>query len=281
MASILRLRRILSALALLCATWPLSGAAADALEVRFPWQAAWVQRFSEQEARGELSAWLFQPSTSPAPYVIFLHGCNGLNLRTARQWADFYTAHGVGVLMVDSFKPRGVANTCGEGGQWLARRADDASSALNWLRGQPFARRDRIAVMGLSQGGGVALLILNDRSPSAGGFVGGVALYPGCAIGLKARLQYSRPLLVQVGDQDNWTPAADCEALKAVQGEKSRLELTVYPGARHAFDSPVRDTVVLGKYLVGEHIPSRDRARARVEKFIAEELRPVLEKKAD
>src|SRR5207248_10179237 len=100
----------------------------------------------------------------------------------------------------------------------------------------------------------------------ARGFMGGVAMYPGCKFGMKLRL--AKPVLAMIGSDDNWTLAADCEALQAAQPDKSKLDLVVYPGAVHSFDNPVPPRLVFGKYKVGEHPASRDKARARVAEWI-------------
>jgi len=46
------------------------------------------------------------------------------------------------------------------------------------------------------------------------------------------------PLLILIGEKDDWTPADPCEALtKAAQAAGYPVTLKVYPGAYHAFDS--------------------------------------------
>jgi dienelactone hydrolase len=240
-------------------------------DVRIPWRAGWLNEFTDGQASGELRAKLFRPAgAKPAPFVVFLHGCAGLNLQNQSHWAKFFAQRGVGFLMVDSFATRNTKNICEPGPQpWGRRRADDATSALAWLAAQPYVKSDRIAVMGQSHGGSSALLALHDGTAGAGGFVAGLAMYPGCNV--KVRL--AKPVLVMIGSEDNWTPPANCEALKAAQPDQSKLDIIVYPGGAHAFDNPVKPAMALGKYKVGEHPQSRDKARMRIAEWIDKVLK--------
>jgi dienelactone hydrolase len=49
------------------------------------------------------------------------------------------------------------------------------------------------------------------------------------------------PLLLLLGEADDWTPIAPCQAL-AARGDGAPIEMHVYPGAYHGFDGrgPVR-----------------------------------------
>jgi dienelactone hydrolase len=237
--------------------------------VRIPWKPGWIKTFYEGAATGELEAKLFRPAgTDKAPYVVFLHGCAGLDLDRQRHWAQFFTKRGIGFLMVDSLATRKVAEICADKRPWGQWRADDAASALAWLQAQPYVRADRVALMGQSHGGGSSLLALHEGTAGGRGFVAGLLMYPACVFGNVAKVRLAKPTLILIGADDNWTPVAECEKLRAAQSDKSRLELIVYPGAAHSFDNPVKATVVLGKFKVGEHPASRDKARERVGQWV-------------
>jgi dienelactone hydrolase len=81
---------------------------------------------------------------------------------------------------------------------------------------------------------------------------------------INGKIRLAKPVLVMIGSEDTWTPASDCEAPQAAQPDKGKLEIIVYPGAARVFDNPVKPTLAFGKYKVGEHPASRDKARARV-----------------
>jgi dienelactone hydrolase len=82
--------------------------------------------------------------------------------------------------------------------------------------------------MGGSHGGFTTLVTL---SRPGSGFAAAVALYPRC--GFTPNLRPDVPLLILIGELDDWTPAKECLPLA---GE--RVTVKVYPGAHHSFDSP-------------------------------------------
>ena len=47
------------------------------------------------------------------------------------------------------------------------------------------------------------------------------------------------PLLILIGEADDWTPAADCRVLaERASAAGFPVAIKIYPGANHAFDSP-------------------------------------------
>ena len=81
------------------------------------------------------------------------------------------------------------------------------------------------------------------------GFKAGIALYPGCAPGSRVWQSATgvykpiAPLLILIGEWDDWTPAAPCQKLTdAAKAAEYPVSIKVYPGAYHSFDSnnPVR-----------------------------------------
>ncbi|MBV8601857.1 MAG: hypothetical protein JO359_09880, partial [Candidatus Eremiobacteraeota bacterium] len=104
-----------------------------------------------------LDAILFvPPGDERRPAVVFLHGCGGMftqgNLKAReRSWAQQLKALGYVVLVVDSFTPRGVKDTCSPGTfdmNVFNARPYDAYAALEWLRAQSFADAERVGVIG-------------------------------------------------------------------------------------------------------------------------------------
>src|SRR5258708_18578894 len=97
-------------------------------------------------------------------------------------------------------------------------RGRDAYAALQYLQSQPFVRSDRIAAMGWSQGGGVTLYSIAERSAARpadlpqGDFRAAIAFYPGaCNEARQPGWTSTIPLLVLTGDADVWTPMAPCK----------------------------------------------------------------------
>jgi dienelactone hydrolase len=267
-------------LALLC--WlplPPSVAAERAL---IPWQPGNAVSFQsgtveEKRARskeGSLPATIYRPAGERRfPFVVLLHGCGGLGAeamwtRWVQPWADLFLEQGVGVAVVDSFANRGVDQVCTRDvGAWAVRRADDAYSARGWLAQQSYVDAQRIAVMGMSNGGRTVLAALRAPIKHSAPFLAGVALYPGCQSDLASR--FYAPLLVLTGKADTAAPAHFCERMKAAQGDPdTMLTLVVYPRAPHTFDMRLPDRTVLGMQL-GYDAEATSDARRRVIDFLA------------
>jgi dienelactone hydrolase len=183
----------------------------------------------------------------PFPAVVQLHGCGGIEAQSFR-WARWLADHGYLALVVDSFGPRNVKGDCRSGPHEppITARFDDAFGALRYLRSRPDVRGDRIAAIGWSQGGVYAMAVINgpslERARRRGvalpevGFAAGVGIYPGGCFSL-VNEQVVRPLLVLIGEADDWTPAAKCrEMVLAMRSRGADASIVTYPGAYHYFD---------------------------------------------
>lgn len=188
-----------------------------------------------------LVGWLVRPAgAGPFPVVIGLHGCAGLYARSgeinAREsdWSQRLTAAGYAVLLVDSFGPRGIKALCNDRERTLtpAGRARDAFAAIGWLEKQGFAAKQRVALIGWSNGGSTALRVAG--TPEAKRLRHVIAFYPGCRVILKRGWQAQTDTAIFQGLADNWTPAAPCEELARSGGAR----FVGFPGAYHDFDHP-------------------------------------------
>ena len=203
----------------------------------------------------------------PFPAVVILHDCSGLGPGSSGapgRWSRELVARGYVVLMPDSFTTRGhpggvctdASRSRGEVGP--ARRRIDAYAALAHARSLPFVDGRRVGVMGGSHGGSTTLAVMaapeSGGEPLArdrrGGFAAAVALYPGCRAALgswrsdgSGTYRAVAPLLILIGEKDDWTPAAPCvELARSSRATQHPVDIVVYPGAHHSFDSdrPVR-----------------------------------------
>lgn len=202
-----------------------------------------VEFESAETKQVRLIGYLARPSgPGPFPAVVILHASAGFR-SDMLSWADRLRRWGYVALAVDSFGPRGMesANNASQGEQ-----VADAFQALRFLKNKSFVRADDIAVMGFSLGG-ISVLAALERGSIAGKvfpdkFRAGIAFYPDCS-GTSGIM--TGPTLVLVGELDDWTRSSACEAMLAgrdgvgvsrTPGDRSMVELVVYPGAHHGFD---------------------------------------------
>lgn len=190
----------------------------------------------------------------PRPVVVALHGCNGaLDSKGRlspvwRRYASYFSAEGMHFMVLDSFGPRGLKSVCEipEMRRTIheEERRDDVFSAMHWLARLSHVDASRIVVAGWSHGASTALSVLDATDKTVEGEAlkprATVAFYPGCNKFLKMwNYEITSPLLVLIGELDDWTPAPPCASLgeRLRKTERASFELVVYPGSYHAFDS--------------------------------------------
>jgi len=183
----------------------------------------------------------------PFPAVILLHGCHGVSAST-HDWARWFRGQGYVALVVDSWKPRGIPDGCVPEAPDLpsSERFDDAVGALRFLHARPEVDRARIGVIGWSNGGVFSMAAVNgpthERTRRRGvtipepGFRAAVGVYPGGCFSLVHELAV-RPLLVLMGDADDWTFPGPCvEMVQAMRRRGADATIVLYAGAVHYFD---------------------------------------------
>ncbi len=227
----------------------------------------------------QIPATLFKPDgPGPFPAVVIMHDCSGLGPRSSGapdRWARELMGQGYVILIPDSFTTRGHAGgVCTNPSPSRTevspyQRVRDAYGALVYVRTLPYVDGSRVGLMGGSHGGSTTLASMvapeSDREVLAGekhvGFTAAVALYPGCAArygGWRVMRQSgssepvtdyigvykpTAPLLILIGENDDWTPAEPCRKLtEAAQRAGYLVMIRIYRGAHHSFDSdrPVR-----------------------------------------
>jgi dienelactone hydrolase len=179
----------------------------------------------------------------PFPAVVLAHGCNG-NRNVERAWGPVLRGWGYATFVLDSFRGRGIAEVCTDSARLTpAQRIPDAYGALRLLAANRNIDPNRIALMGFSHGGALTMLAstawAKETYAPAGqpAFRAFFPFYPNCNAEFPERERVSAPLRIHAGELDNWTPAAPCAALaKALKASGQDVEISVYPGAHHAFD---------------------------------------------
>ena len=225
-----------------------------------------------------ISGALFKPAgAGPFPAVVYMIGCGGIDpppLRAQQKTSiDHLLAKGVAILIVDSFTPRnepkGVcANLEGEKAvQYATRGSRDALAAVSALKAMPDIDAKHIFLVGFSLGAWSSLLATDSKNAAGNdrAIAGVIAYYPFCYDGVDP----SVPVLVMIGEKDDWTPAAKCQAVTG----KANFEVVVYPGATHVFNTPAeKPRVVLGHYLAYDEKATQD-AQQRADAFMAAHMK--------
>jgi dienelactone hydrolase len=183
----------------------------------------------------------------PFPALVLLHGCEGVS-ENSRRWAQWLRGHGFLALVVDSWTPRGLNETCtfSVADPPNTARLDDAFGALRYLQARGDVDPRRIGAIGWSNGGVFAMAAVNgpslERAKARGvalpepGFAAAIGVYPGGCDSLKTE-RVVRPLLVVIGEADDWIKAATCrEMVDAMRAKGADASIEILPGAHHYFD---------------------------------------------
>lgn len=240
--------------------------------------------------------WFEAQAAEPRPAIVDLHGCGGAldtKGRLGQRWqrdARWFELEKMHLLVLDSFSPRGLKSIC-EIHQRVRTlderdRRRDVFAALQWLARQPGVDRSRIALLGRSHGGQTVLSVLERDDPEVRAQAvrprAAVAFYPGCNRSARTPgYQIAAPLLLMIGELDDWTLASRCVALheKVRAQEGSDFELVVYPGSHHGFDGTGRIRIRgnlpnarAGKATVGANPEARRESHRRMFEFLSTRL---------
>ncbi len=222
----------------------------------------------------EVGGQLYRPAgNGPFPAIVLAHTCAGVTAHTAT-WGRLLSDWGYAVVAPDSFGPRGHSGGVCARGTLVSgsERVADVAGALDWLNAQPFVARNRIGLIGHSHGGWTAVrAVQKSYDLAARGLRAAVAYYPSCSAGNDRDVAV--PLLILIGDRDDWTPADNCRRLEKGGFTRPGLVETVYyPNALHSFDSRGPDRTAFGHRLGYDVVAGPD-AEARTKAFFATYLR--------
>lgn len=226
---------------------------------------------------------LFKPSgPGPFPTVVYMSGCAGFSVPPEKllqqRVVDHMLARGVATLIVDPFTPRGemqgVCAALATHPELAMRGAKDVRAAVNFLKMLPDVDRTRIVLQGYSYGAVAVLIASSANNPTSAnlGATGVVAYYPFCG----DKSAFSVPTLIQIGDKDDWTPAALCEAIKG----RPNVEVVTYPGATHGFVMPMPQPAEYLGHRMAYDEKATNEAEKRADAFLDARLRPTIDEKA-
>jgi len=180
---------------------------------------------------------------SKVPAVIILHGAGGVNDHYF-EVADSLNEMGIAAFVVDSLHSRGMGSAreiLKELFHSYAIRISDAYAALELLSTHPRIDRNRIAVLGYSHGGKVALFAASEKirwSFIADDlrFAASIAYYPHCGQQFKDIDFTDAPVLMLLAEKDNICPIGSClEYAERMKESGADIKAVVYNGAHHLF----------------------------------------------
>jgi dienelactone hydrolase len=202
----------------------------------------------------------FPAGAGPFPAIVLAHGCGGRGNAEAG-WSAPLRDWGYATFELDSFTGRRLIEVCTNARALTGtQRIPDAYGALRVLATHPKIDARRIALMGFSHGGVVALrsatVWAKDTFAPAGqpSFRAFLPFYPFCNTIHPERERIAAPVRIHTGELDDWTPAAPCVRLvDLLRGTGQDATITVYKGAHHSFDNVGRPVT---------HLPAVDNAAA-------------------
>jgi len=203
-----------------------------------------------------LTGYFYPAAASPAPAIAMFHGCDGAYdksgalSRRMREYAELFNGLGLHVLVVDSLTARYEKEICtqriGKRRVTQANRRLDALGAIAYLAERADVDAKRIGLIGWSNGASTVLAAINehhrDVATASTKPAFAIAFYPGCEADLKRGYLPSAPLLMLVGELDDWTPSAPCAALGsrrvlALLGRRGELGSSGFSSSRRCLRS--------------------------------------------
>lgn len=195
---------------------------------------------------------IFKPKgDGPFPAVLILHACGAVDADPEHMdgWVRQAVRQGYVAFVVDSWGQRGITELCTSGPRnfpeflsiHLDVRVRDAYEALNHLAKFDFVDRNRVGVVGFSNGGRTAYLTVSAQMAkkyTRGGsrFAAAVGVYGKCSF---MQSDVDRPLLALLGELDeDGDPKVCIPRLQQLKGRGTLTDWHIYPKMGHAWDQP-------------------------------------------
>jgi dienelactone hydrolase len=189
--------------------------------------------------------------TARIPAVVLIHGSGGIGANIDG-WAQTLNAMGIAALILDTFTGRGISQTITDQSQLSSFSIIvDAYKGLESLSRHSRIDPERIAVMGFSKGGFAALYSSMKRfqrlwcAPGIE-FAAYISFYTRCDAPLfEDEIVSDRPIRLFHGSADDYVPVEPTRLyVERLKRSGKDVQLTVYEGARHAFDNPLYPSVL-------------------------------------
>lgn len=194
----------------------------------------------------DIEATLYIPKHAKFPIaaVIIAPSSSGIEDEREIYYAKELVKAGMAALVIDSFTPRGLTDSVYD--QSLLEAWDienDAIAAFQELAADKRFKPNRIAIMGVSKGGSVAMnTALTARRKWTGvddvRFAAHVAISPDCTWTTRRANTTGAPMFFMLAELDEQTLPQPClaQAARIKEAGNKRVETKVYPGAHHAWE---------------------------------------------
>jgi len=223
-----------------------------------------------------LTGALTRPSgAGPFPAVVFLPGCDGNLGGITEHYLGYFQQQGYVVLALDENGSRHVGNVCSNAQTALPllEIAKDAVGAHAYLRSLSYVDANRIAIIGWSWGGSGALVASFKGLSSDDSFRAAVAFYPQCAYLVKFAKSERIPVLILIGQADDWASPSECsQGVQASQQNGQPVTMQTFPGAVHAFDTVDKASVYLGHHIAPD-ASAAAAARTAMQSFLSDNMK--------
>ena len=194
-----------------------------------------------------------------SPAVVVAHGTGGVSDERERAWASRLNSWGIAAFVMDSYAGRGIKPPIyADSPQFthVVTHLLDAYLALQLLATHPKIDGTRVAVMGFSRGGELAVNAIFEpfriaaigRSPHR--FAAFIPLYPYCNFRHASKALAIAPILMLLAGADEMTEPVPCQHMAEWLKERGvPVRVVVYPHAHHGFDR--QRPVVFDRNYVG------------------------------
>lgn len=201
---------------------------------------------------------MLPPGTGKVPAVVVHHGSGGVTQSREFAYAKEMVAMGVAALVIDSFTPRNIKTTVSDQSSVSAlEMTADTFAALKALAAHPRIQADRIGHFGFSKGGTVSLYAALERNRSRWSspglrFAVHVPFYPACNNHYLKPRSTGAPVYMLLGADDTYAGVEPCTQYADIMRKAGwNVDVKIYPGARHGWDTPTAYNVASGENWSG------------------------------
>jgi dienelactone hydrolase len=174
-----------------------------------------------------------ETGSGPFPAMVLMHGTGGRGDRQYN-WAEFFAENGIASINVDYFTGRGYDGGSPPGDY------HDVVDAMKLIATHPKVDKDKIGVMGWSNGAEIALesAIVDENKGGGLTLKAHVVFYPPCELTSVPGFGPNHPIAVFLGTNDYVAKVWQCEDMvnKAISRDGKDVRLIVYEGAYHGWD---------------------------------------------